>query len=129
MQLAVVTPERTVVEVEATELYAPGTAGQLGVLTDHVTFLGTLDAGELQFKGPGGSGSILMAGGVVEVVDNKVTVLADVALAPEEIDYEAARRDLEDAESRMSAAPPMSAEHAAADAARKWAVVRIEAKR
>ena len=42
MRLSVITPERTIVDAEVTEVTAPGEAGQLGVLADHITFLGAL---------------------------------------------------------------------------------------
>lgn len=126
MRLSVVTPERTLVDREVTEVTAPGAVGQMGVLPDHITFLGSLDTGEIRYSGAGASGTLIMAGGVIEVRDNDVTILADDAMAPSEVDVEAARRDLADAEERIGELDPYGDAHAAATAARRWAQLRID---
>jgi F-type H+-transporting ATPase subunit epsilon len=125
MQLSVLTPERSLVGEEVSEVYAPGTAGQLGILPDHVTFLGSLAAGEVRYQGAAGAGMFLMSGGVVEVVDNQVTILADMALRPDEVDHEVARRDMAEAEERLASLDPFGSDHAAATVARDWARVRL----
>jgi F-type H+-transporting ATPase subunit epsilon len=84
-----------VVDTEVTELTAPGSQGQLGVLSLHVTFLGQLDVGLLRYSESGTTKELVIHGGYAEVVDDVVTVLADDAEFPEEIDGAAARADIE----------------------------------
>ncbi len=127
MRLSVLTPERTLVDEEIAEVYAPGAVGELGILPDHITFLGALDTGEIRYRTARGSGVLVMSAGMVEVVDNRVTILADDAVRAGDIDLEAARRDLAEAETILAATDPASAEHDAAAGARRWAVARIAA--
>jgi F-type H+-transporting ATPase subunit epsilon len=124
MRLRVLTPERTVVDTEVAELTAPGFLGELGVLRDHITYLGTLDTGELRYRSDGAARLLVLLGGVVEVVDNAITVLADEALSPEEIDLAAAQQQLTEAEAALGHADPYGEGYAAADRARRWALLR-----
>ena len=64
MQLSVFTPERALVGQEVNEVYGPGVVGQLGILADHVTFLGRLGAGEVRYQGAAGSGVLRVSVGV-----------------------------------------------------------------
>ena len=125
MRLSVITPERTIVDAEVTEVTAPGEAGQLGVLADHITFLGTLEAGEVRYTGADGAGVLIMSGGLIEVQDNRITILADDALRLDQVDAEAARRDLEQARARRESLDPYGDAYTAAVAAERWADLRI----
>jgi F-type H+-transporting ATPase subunit epsilon len=129
MRLAVMTPERTLVDEEITEVYAPGVVGELGVLPDHTTFLGALDSGEIRYRTTRGAGVIVMSAGVVEVVDNRVTILADDAVPSSEIDLEAARKDLAAAETVLGTADPLTPTYDAASRARRWAEARVATAR
>lgn len=125
MRLSVLTPEGTVIDSDVTEVYAPGAVGEMGVLPEHITFLGNLDTGEIRYKGPGVAGSLIMSGGVLEVMGNDITILADAAMSPSDIDVGKARQDLAEAERQLGTADPLSAAYAAAQAAAKWAELRI----
>jgi F-type H+-transporting ATPase subunit epsilon len=126
LHLRVLTPDRMVVDTEVDEVTAPGSVGEMGVLPDHITFLGTLDAGELRYRAARTTGGLAIAGGFVEVANNEVTVLADAAVAPGDVDPEAARRDLAEAEARLGALDPYGDAYAEAEAARRWAAFRLE---
>ncbi len=95
LRLRVVTPTRLAVDTEVTELTAPGSEGQMGVLPSHVTFLGQLDVGLLRYTEGGTSKQVIVHGGYAEVIDDVVTILADHAEFPEEIDGAAAKADIE----------------------------------
>jgi F-type H+-transporting ATPase subunit epsilon len=95
MRLRIVTPTRTLVDAEVSELTAPGSAGQIGVLPQHVTFLGELDAGLITYVENGKSSRVVITGGYAEVVDDVVTVLADDAEFAATIDVLSARQDLD----------------------------------
>ncbi|MYH51887.1 MAG: ATP synthase F1 subunit epsilon, partial [Gemmatimonadetes bacterium] len=86
ISLRVVTPVRLVLEEQVDELTAPGPLGQLGILPDHAALMTTLDIGQLSYKTSGANSVITLTGGYAEVLDNVVTVLADAAEFPNEID-------------------------------------------
>ena len=94
LTLRIVTPTRLLVDAEVSEITAPGTAGEFGVFSEHVTFLGELDLGVLRYTEGGSDKSVVVHGGFAEVRDDVVTVLADDAEFAEEIDVEAARAEL-----------------------------------
>ena len=90
MRLVVVTPERLVLDAEVEEIYAPGVMGQFGVLPEHVNFLTSLVPGEVRYREKGADRYLAIGGGVCEVVDDVVTILADTAETADEIDLERA---------------------------------------
>lgn len=126
MQLSVVTPERVLVDTEVAEVYAPGTVGEMGILPDHITFLGTLDTGEIRYRGQAGNGRLVMSSGIVEVIDNRITILVDHAMPPEAVNIDVARRELDEAEGILGSESPESSSYAAAESARRWAQLRID---
>ncbi len=97
--LQVVTPTGIVYEGEAEEVTAEGPLGQFGVLAEHINFITSLVPGIMQVDLPGGETRYyVVSGGLAEVKDGRMTVLADSAEEPgtiklEEIDV--AIRDLE----------------------------------
>lgn len=103
LTLRIVTPTRTLVDAEVSELTAPGVVGEFGVLPEHVTFLGQLDLGVLTYVEGGTSRHVVVLGGYAEVVDDVVTVLADEAEFPDDIDAEVARADVEEARAKLDA--------------------------
>jgi len=91
MRLLLVTPERQLLDIEVEEVYAPGVLGQFGVLPEHVNFLTALGTGELRYRTRGVDHYVAVSGGILEVLDDVLTVLADTAETAEEIDVERAR--------------------------------------
>ena len=89
MRLQIVTPDRQLLDEEIEEVYAPGVRGQFGVLPQHVNFLTALDTGELRYRSDGVDNWVAIRGGVAEVLDDVVTILADSAELDREIDLEA----------------------------------------
>lgn len=94
MQLRIVTPTRLVIDTEVSELSAPGVVGEFGVLAEHATFLASLGTGILAYVEGGARKRLVVHGGYAEVVGDVVTVLADDAESPEDIDAGSARADL-----------------------------------
>jgi len=103
LRLRVVTPTRMVVDADVVDLTAPGSEGQLGILPLHVTFLGQLDIGVLQYTESGVTKRLVVHGGYAEVIDDVVTILADDAEFPEEIDVDGAKADLARISSEIAA--------------------------
>lgn len=80
LHVRVVSPERVVHEGEASSLVVPAWDGKLGVLPGHAPFLGLLGAGEFSIDLPGGgSRTFHVAGGVIKIERNQVTVLTEYA--------------------------------------------------
>ena len=78
MLLEIVTPAKKVFEGSVTIVTLPGVDGSFQVLNDHAPLVSTLEEGKLSYKTSGGKeGSITITGGVVEVLNNKIVVLAD----------------------------------------------------
>ena len=111
--LQIVTPERSVVyeEVDAVEL--PGARGYFGVLPGHTPFLSTLGVGEVKYKSGGEDKYLALSGGFAEILSDKVTVLADLAEKPEDVDVTAAKEAKEEASSHLRSPDPDYAEHQA----------------
>jgi F-type H+-transporting ATPase subunit epsilon len=94
MKLRIVTPVRPIVDAEVTELVAPGMEGEFGVLPQHVTFLGGLKPGIVSYTEAGARRRLVVSGGYAEVRDDVITLLADDAQLPEEVDAQQAKADL-----------------------------------
>ncbi|HZR84826.1 MAG TPA: ATP synthase F1 subunit epsilon [Candidatus Binatia bacterium] len=90
MKLVVVTPERQLLEADVEEVYAPGIAGQFGVLPLHVNFLTALVPGEVRYREHGVDHYLAIGGGLCEVVNDVVTILADSAEFAGDIDLQRA---------------------------------------
>jgi F-type H+-transporting ATPase subunit epsilon len=97
LRLRIVTPERVFADAEVSEISAPGTVGEFGVLPEHAAYIGMLDAGLVSYQGPEVNGSVAVYGGYGEVSGDVVTILADDAELPEEIDKDEATRELAEA--------------------------------
>ena len=107
LELVVVTHERKLLEVRCDRVSIPARLGYLTILPRHTPLISTLAIGELSFDG-GGEGRVLaLSGGFFEVSEDVVTVLADSAELPEDIDTEAAKQDLTEAREAMPGAEGM----------------------
>jgi len=101
LSLAVVTHERTVLEEECASVSIPARLGTVTLLPGHTPLVSTMGIGELRYEQSGKKQVLAVAGGFFEVSDDRVTVLADAAELPKDIDVEAARRDAEDARAAL----------------------------
>jgi F-type H+-transporting ATPase subunit epsilon len=79
LQLEIATPEREVANVAADYVTIPGKDGYMGILPGHAALLSELGEGELSYVSGGKTAQLTIAGGYVEVRDNRVRVLADKA--------------------------------------------------
>ena len=83
-ELSILTPDRTLFEGQVEYVQVPGTEGYLGVLAHHAALVTALDAGTLTVRKVGGAEEKWqVSGGFFEVSNNKATVLADSAGAPQ----------------------------------------------
>jgi F-type H+-transporting ATPase subunit epsilon len=101
VNLEVVTPEQAVLAEEVDEVVLPGEAGQMGVLPGHLPLLSTLSIGEMVVHSDGEKRKFVIEGGLVEVLDDKVSVITKGCQGIEEIDIENARDELKEAEKEI----------------------------
>ncbi|HET9410111.1 MAG TPA: F0F1 ATP synthase subunit epsilon [Candidatus Sulfotelmatobacter sp.] len=101
-QLEIVTPEKKVVETPAEQVQIPAKNGYLGVLPGHAPLITELAVGEITFRTQAGEQVLAVAWGFAEVLPDKVTILAETAERPSEIDVERARKAKERAQERLT---------------------------
>lgn len=96
LSVRLVSPDRLLLEATAEAVELPSTSGYLEALYGAAPLLAELGAGEVRLHG-GSSGEqrFFVAWGFVEVLPERVTILAETALRPEEIDTAEARKELE----------------------------------
>ena len=106
IELIIVTPERQLLRESVVEVTLPGAEGQLGVLPGHAPLITELGIGELSYETKGSSESVAVAviSGFAEILGDRVTVLAETAERPEEIDIGRAEEAKKRAEQRLAAA-------------------------
>jgi F-type H+-transporting ATPase subunit epsilon len=100
--LEVVTPDRALIREEVDEIQLPGSEGYLGVLPGHTPLLTTLKVGELWYRSGAEKQYLAIAGGFVEILPDRVTVLAQIAERAEEIDIRRAEAAKQRAEERLA---------------------------
>jgi F-type H+-transporting ATPase subunit epsilon len=123
LSVEVVSPERVLYSGEADMVVCRTTDGEIAFLPGHVLFLGALGIGIVRSLLPErGEQAVAVHGGFVEVSNDRVIVLSDVAELAEQIDIERARRAKERAEERLAA----DAEDEDAQAALLRADTRLE---
>jgi F-type H+-transporting ATPase subunit epsilon len=101
-QLEIVTPEKKVVDTSAEEVQIPGKDGYLGVLPGHAPLITELGVGEISFRDGATEQRLAVAWGFAEVLPGKVTILAESAERPSEIDVARAREAKKRAEERLA---------------------------
>jgi F-type H+-transporting ATPase subunit epsilon len=102
VNLEIVTPVRKLDLVEASEVVLPGSVGEFGVLPGHKPFLASLGTGVLSYKKGGQTVALMISGGLCEVLEDHVTVLAEYAQPATEIDLERARRKIGELEGTLA---------------------------
>jgi F-type H+-transporting ATPase subunit epsilon len=102
MQLEIITAERIVYSDEVDVVVAPGVEGELGILPHHASLMTMLQPGELIIRKGGQENYLAVTGGFLEVMNNKVTVLADAAERSEEINEERAQAAMKAAQERLA---------------------------
>ena len=124
MRIALVSPEKIVYEGDAELVIARTSDGEIGFQPGHVPFVGNLVSSVVRVAlSDGGVQRIAVHSGFVEVSDNHVALLCDVAELAEDIDIERAKASLESAKSDLANDPSNSEAVAAANRAE----VRLEA--
>ncbi|NBD30493.1 MAG: F0F1 ATP synthase subunit epsilon [Alphaproteobacteria bacterium] len=99
LQFDLVSPERRLAQLEATEVQIPGADGDMTAMADHAPTITTLRPGILTVTHSGGSDDYVVSGGFAEITAEGVTVLAEKALPRGEMTQEVYERLVEEAQS------------------------------
>src|SRR6202522_1270031 len=99
LQVRLVTPDKVLVDQDADAVDVQSKSGYMEVLYGHAPLLAELGVGEVRLHGgSGGDQTYFVVWGFVEVLPDRVTILAQNAIKPEEIDSGEAQRQLETGE-------------------------------
>jgi F-type H+-transporting ATPase subunit epsilon len=96
LKVRLVTPDRVLLDATAAAVELPSMSGYMEALYGHAPLLSELGAGQVKIHGgTAGEQVFFVAWGFVEVLPERVTILAETALHPEEIDVAEAQRELQ----------------------------------
>lgn len=130
IQCEIVSQDRLVFEGEADMITIPGIAGEMGILPNHAPLISALKFGLLKVRRYNQEDVFTVAGGIVEVLPDRVTVMADVAENVTEIDTERAEQARIRAEKLLQHGPPKDSDaYLSLDAALRRSNLRLEAVR
>jgi len=124
LQLDIVTPEKLAFSDEVDAVVLPGSEGELGVLPHHAPLVSTLGLGELRIRKGGAEESFAIAGGFLQVLPDRVVVLAETADMASEIDLEKAQEARREAEKALESGYHEGADLSTARAALQTALLR-----
>jgi F-type H+-transporting ATPase subunit epsilon len=128
-EIEIATPERLLAREQAIRAQIPAKEGYIGVLPDHASLLSELGIGAMTYTTPDDHRySLAIRGGFLEIHDNVVRVLSDIAEKGHEIDVAEAEKDLRKAQDEM-VNPALGIDIAAALIAARHAQARIDAAR
>lgn len=105
-QLEIVTPAKLMVKDVAEEAQIPGLSGYLGILPGHAPLITELAVGVITYKASGATHTLSVAWGFAEVLPDKVTILAEAAERPQEIDVARAQEARNRAEALLKSNDP-----------------------
>jgi len=126
LTVRLVSPDRMLLEATADAVELPSTSGYLETLYGAAPLLAELGAGEVRLHGgTSGEQKFFVAWGFVEVLPERVTILAEIALRPEEIDKAAAAKELEAGEKMWNEAGDDAAKYDYANATMREAEEKL----
>lgn len=125
IRLEIVTPDRLLVNEQVEEVEIPGKSGYLEALPQHAPLITELAPGELTYKHGGKVNRLAVSWGFAEVLPDKVTILAQTAERPEEINVQRAQEAKKRAEEQLEHPKP-DTDYDAALSALQRADVRLQ---
>ena len=125
LHLEIVTPEKLAYADDVDSVQLPGSEGELGVLPHHAPLVSNLGAGELRLRKGGQEESFAIVGGFLQVLPDKVVVMAETADMASEIDLDKAQEARRQAEAALESGYHEGADLSAARAALQQALIRI----
>jgi F-type H+-transporting ATPase subunit epsilon len=125
LHLQIITPDKRLVQEDADQVEMPGKSGYLGILPGHAPLITELTAGELSYTKGGTTQYLAVSWGFAEVLPDRVTILADAAERPEDIDVNRAQEAKVRAEQELREGSP-ELDYDAVNLALRRAEVRLE---
>ena len=125
IDLEIVTPQSLVMSETVDDLVLPGSEGYLGVLPGHAPLLTGLAAGEIVYHSGGRARYLALSGGFAEVLQHRVSVLAETCERGEEIDVARATEARDRAKAELARADATEDDVRHAEAHLERAEVRI----
>jgi F-type H+-transporting ATPase subunit epsilon len=125
IHLEIVSPEKLVFSGVVDYVSVPGKGGYLGILPGHAPMISELQIGEIKYQAGQSKGVFSCCCGFIEVLPETVSILADIAEKPEDIDLERARQAKMRAERRLRSKNPDTDFERAQQALRR-ALMRID---
>lgn len=130
IRVEIVSQDRMVYQGDADMVLLPGTEGEMGILPNHSPLLSTLKFGILRVRAQGKEELFTVAGGLVEVQPEIITVLADAAENVREIDVSRAEAARKRAEEYLKSGPPPDTDtYLKMEAALRRSNLRLDAAR
>lgn len=126
LQLDVVTPERRVLSESVNAVTVPGSNGEMQLLPGHAALISELKTGVLTYNQDGTNFQLHVSGGFLEVNDDRVSVLAEIAERPEEIDAARARLAREHTEKQLGSWSGTEEDFEKAQAKLERSIVRLQ---
>jgi F-type H+-transporting ATPase subunit epsilon len=117
----IITPDRELLNVQATSVVFPAHDGQMGILHDRAPLLCKMGIGICRIETDAGRKAYFVDGGFARMLDNNLVLLTEDARNPEEIDRAQVQKELEQARQQKAVEPPAQQE-------RTKAIRRAEAK-
>ena len=133
LHLSIITPNQVALDTEVEEVYLPGVTGEIGILEDHTPLISVVEPGEVRYTDMNDKEHQLVIGsGFVQVENDQVVVVVDIALEADAIDVGNVEKAIEDAKKALSSAKQLSAEESArfeANMAKNIAILNFKRKR
>ncbi len=102
LHLKIVTPEKLLVDEEVSQVNVSTEQGQLGILPNHANLMAKLEPGELVIKKGGKIDTLAIGDGFLQIANNTLTVMTDLAVNEEDIDERAVEEAKKRAEQALS---------------------------
>jgi F-type H+-transporting ATPase subunit epsilon len=130
MKLEIITAERVVYSDDVDLVVAPGSEGELGILPLHAPLMTSLQPGEIRVRKDGEDVFLAVSGGFLEMMANRVTILADAAERSDEIDEARVQEAIKRGEERLAMrASDMDMERAVASLRRSQTRLKVVQRR
>lgn len=102
LHLKIVTPEKLIFDEEVSQVNVSTEQGEIGILPHHANLMAKLEPGELVIKRNGKVESMAIGDGFLQVVDNTLTIMTDLATLAQDIDERAVEEAKKRAEQALS---------------------------
>ncbi len=103
LHFKIITPLRTALDIEVQGVKLPATEGEMEVLPGHADIIASVANGELSYRlaGEGGTKSLFVGGGFLQVEKDNILLVTDTALEAAEIDTDTVQKALERAQAAL----------------------------